>query len=172
MIISEKEENYFQKATSCHVCGENYKKSDIFVIDHYHVTGMYRESAHNSCNRSFKLTFKIPVIFHHLRVHDFHLIKQEIGNFNKILMSFVIIWYKAFMISDLVFIDSFQFMSSSLSELADNLSKESFHQVKNTLSSDALEFIIKKQYIPMIIWMVFGDSKRRSYRRKINSILN
>ena len=49
------------------------------------------------------------------------------------------------MISDLVFIDSFQFMSSSLSDLADNLSKESFHQAKNTLSSDALEFIIKKK---------------------------
>ena len=68
------------------------QKSDIFVIDHCHVTGMYRGSAHYSCNRSFRLTFKIPVIFHHLRVHDSHLIMQEIGKFNKILMSFVIIW--------------------------------------------------------------------------------
>ena len=44
----------------------------------------------------------------------------------------------AFMISDLVFIDSFKFMSSSLSNLANNLSKESFHHAKNDFNSDAL----------------------------------
>ena len=37
----------------------------------------------------------------------------------------------AFMISNLVFIDSFPFMSSKLSDLADNLSKESFRHAKN-----------------------------------------
>ena len=46
------------------------------------------------------------------------------------------------MISDLLFIDSFQFMSSSLSNLANNLSKESFHHAKNDFDSDALKLII------------------------------
>ena len=53
------------------------------------------------------------------------------------------------MISDLVFIDSFQYMSCSLSELADNLSKESFHHAKNEFNSDVLDLII-----PMITWIV------------------
>ena len=76
----------------------------------------------------------------------------------------------AFMISDLVFIDSFKFMSSSLSNLANNLSKESFHHAKNDFNSDALNK--KKESIPMITWMVLTDSKRRSYHRKMNSVLN
>ena len=78
----------------------------------------------------------------------------------------------AFMINDLVFIDSFQFMSSSLSNLANNLSIESFHHAKNSFNSDALELIIKKESIPMITWMVLAHAKRKSYRRKMNSILN
>ena len=68
--------------------------------------------------------------------------------------------------------DSFQFMSSSLSDFANNLPKESFHNVENGFNSDALELIIKKESIPMIAWMVLVDSKRRSYRRKMNSILS
>ena len=50
--------------------------------------------------------------------------------------------YKAFMISDLVLVDFFQSMSSSLSNLANNLSKESFHHAKNYFNSDAFELII------------------------------
>ena len=49
------------------------------------------------------------------------------------------------MISDLVFIDSFQFMNISLSDLANNLSKESFHHTKNDFNSNVLELMIKKR---------------------------
>ena len=99
---------------------------------------------------------------------------QEIGKFNKTI-NFIpdnMERYMTFMISDLVFIDSIQFMSSSLSNCANNLSKESFHHAKNGFNSDALEFIIKQESIPMITWMVLTDSKRRNYQRKMNSILN
>ena len=82
---------------------------------------------------------------------------QEIGKFNKNINVIPnnMERYMAFMISDLVFKDSFQFISSSLSDLADNSSKESFHHAKNELNSDSLELIIKKESIPMIIW-IFG----------------
>ena len=44
-----------------------------------------------------------------------------------------------FMISDLVFIDSFQFMGSSLSNIAYNVPKESFHHAKNYFNSEFLD---------------------------------
>ena len=74
------DENDFQTATSCHICGNKYIESDVRVRDHCHVTGKYRGSAHESCNLNFKLTDKIPVIFHNLKGYDSHFIMQEIGS--------------------------------------------------------------------------------------------
>ena len=137
------------------------------------MTEKYRGSAHNTCNISFRLSNKIPIIFYNLGEYVDHLIMQEIGKFNKTINVIPnnIEGYVAFMISDLVFIDSFQFINSSLSDLGNNLSKESFHHAKNVFNSGALELIIKKESIPMITWMVLDDSTR-SYRRKMNPILN
>ena len=72
----------FKKASKCHICDKEYSETDIRVSDHCHVTGKYRGSAHQDCNVNFKLTDKIPVIFHNLRDYDSHFIMQEIGEFN------------------------------------------------------------------------------------------
>ena len=66
---------------------------------------------------------------------------QEIGKANKTINGIPnkIDKYMAFMISGLVFIDSFQFMSSSLSNLANNLPKDGFTRIKNGFSSVALD---------------------------------
>ena len=83
MIISEKERFDFENAKLYHICNKEYNNKDAPVRDHCHVTGKYRGSAHNVCNRSYRLTNKSPVIFHNLRGYDLHLIMQEIGKFNK-----------------------------------------------------------------------------------------
>ena len=51
--MTQENENDFQKATSCHICGKQYNKSDLRVRDHCHVTGKFRGSAHNLCNLNF-----------------------------------------------------------------------------------------------------------------------
>ena len=71
----------------------------------------------------------------------------------------------AFVTGDLFFIDAFQFVSSSLSNLATYLPKEKFTHTKNEFSADALNKK-KKDSIPMITWMVFINSKRKSYHQK------
>lgn len=81
----------------------------------------------------------IPVIFRNLRGYDNHFIMQEIGQIVKKKtiqlknrwnsMLFQTIWkkYVAFMLSDhLVFLDSFQFVSSSLDKRVSNLPNEAF----------------------------------------------
>ena len=84
--------------------------------DHCHVTGKYRGSAHDACNRSYRLTNKFYVIFHNLRGYDSHLIMLEIGKFNMDInvKPNNVEKYMAFMSDrNLIFIDSFQFMNQS-----------------------------------------------------------
>ena len=85
---------------------KSIQKKMFLLRDHYHVTGKYRGSAHNTCNRSFRLSNKIPIIFHNSRGYDGHLIMQEIGQFNKTINVIPnnMERYMSFMISDLVFI--------------------------------------------------------------------
>ena len=117
---------------------------DVRVRDHCHITGKYRGSAHQDCNINYRLTDKIPVIFHSLKGYDSdHLIMQTIGeiankhtcknkkgeekqmNINVIPNNME--KYMAFMLgTHLVFSDSLQFMSSSLDKLVSNLPNDAF----------------------------------------------
>lgn len=81
--MTQFDEEQFQKEIKCHICDKKYKSNDIRVRDHCHITGVYRGSAHQDCNLNFKLTDKIPVIFHNLRGYDSHFIMQEIGQIVK-----------------------------------------------------------------------------------------
>ena len=68
--MSDKDEQIFNKAKECHICGRSYKQKDITIRDHCHITGKYRGSAHQDCNfNHFRLKvdkIKIPVIFQNL----------------------------------------------------------------------------------------------------------
>ena len=95
--------------------------------DHCHVTGRFRGAAHWNCNSNFQLTKKVPVIFHNLRGYDSHLIFSELNKFD-VKISVIpngLEKYMAFFLSkNLVFIDSVQFLNSTLDKLVKNLSDE------------------------------------------------
>ena len=74
--MTEADEKEFQNADICHICGNKYTEEDTRVRDHCHISGKYRGSAHQSCNINFRLTYKIPVVFHNLRGDDSHFIMQ------------------------------------------------------------------------------------------------
>ena len=143
------------------------KKGDAPVRDHCQVTGKYRGSAHANCNLSYRLTHKIYIIFHNLRGYDSHLIMQEIGKFSKDInvIHNSMVKYIAFMIGYLIFTDSFQFMNQSLSDLANNLPEDGFYHIENEFGSNNLELMTKKVYIPMIIWMILINSKKKGYHQ-------
>ena len=116
------------------------------------------------CPEIKKHEIKIPVIFHNLRGYDSHFIMQEIG---QIVKDNTYVYkgktrqmrinaipnnmekYMAFMLGDnLVFIDSFQFMSSSLDKLASNLPKEKLKFLSKALNGKKLELVSKKGVYP------------------------
>ena len=108
---------------------------------------------------------KIPVIFHNLRGYDSHFIMQEIGaivkkhtyknkkgedkqmNINAIPNNME--KYMAFMLGNhLTFIDSFQFISSSLEKLVSNLPKEAFKYTTQKFNDKKLDLISQKGVYP------------------------
>ena len=81
-VVMSAEEERFQLSNSCWICDELFDVGDENVRDHCQITGKYRGAAHWSCNANLKLSKKILVIFHTLRVYDSHFIIKEISEFD------------------------------------------------------------------------------------------
>ena len=81
------------------------------------MTGKFRGAAHWSWNINLQLTKKVPIIFHNLRGYDTHLVFDDLKKFDvKIdVIPNGLKKYMAFILNkNLDFIDSMQFMNSSL----------------------------------------------------------
>ncbi|CAB3991349.1 Gastrula zinc finger [Paramuricea clavata] len=142
MVITPKEEAEFLVTRNCHICG--YDLCEDRVRDHDHVTGKYRGAAHNICNLKYRITWKVPVVFHNLRGYDSHLIMQEIGKFKmdvNVIPNNMEKYISFSLDKNLVFIDSIQFMASSLEALVSNLSPEDFRIVVTQKGVFPYEFL-------------------------------
>ena len=166
--MTEENEQEFKKTKECHICDKKYTQKDIRVRDHCHITGKYRGSAHQECNLKLRINpkeIKIPVILHNLRGYDSHFIMQEIGaivkkhayknnkgeekqmNINAIPNNME--KYMAFMLGNhLTFIDSFQFMSSSLDKLVSNLPAEALKYTSERFQKEKLNLMTRKGIYP------------------------
>ena len=78
-VMTEDDERSFKSSNKCWICGGLFAERDNKARNHDHVTGKYRGFAHGDCIISFKLTKKIPIIFHDLRGYGSHFVMQEIG---------------------------------------------------------------------------------------------
>ena len=113
----------FENSTKCWICNNYYIGDDVKVQDLCHITGKYRGSTHRDCSINVKLNNKISVVFHNQKNYDSHLIMEKLGKFNlKInVIPNALERYTSFSINNkLSFIDSFQFLSSSLDSLVKN----------------------------------------------------
>ena len=130
-----------------YICKKRFSSNDnnkkyYKVRDRCHYTGKYKGADHDICNLRYKTPKEIPVLFHNGSTYDYHFTMKELeeefeiqfeclgeNKENYITLSAPIkeerdygktITYK------IKFIDSFRFMSSSLSSLVGNLS-DGFH---------------------------------------------
>ena len=158
--LTKEEKINYNDQQICYICKKEFDKSDKKhhkVRDHCHYTGKYRAAAHNICNLRYKVPKEIPIVFHNGSTYDYHFIIKELvkefeGNFDclgentekyitfsvplkkKIENKNLEITYK------IKFIDSFRFMSSSLSKLVDNLS-EGIHNNKCSDCKSNLDYV-------------------------------
>ena len=189
LVMTEDNEMRFKLMDKCHICGEKYTDKDVRVRDHCHITGRFRGSAHQECNPKLRIkpeNLKIPVIFHNLRGYDSHFIMQQIG---KIANAYAykdkpltinaipnnMEKYMAFMLGNhLTFIDSFQFMSSSLDKLINNLPKEYLIYTSQVFKGKKLDLISKKGVYPYYFMDSFEkfDQTELSTKEQFYSTLN
>ena len=185
--LTIKEEIYHNKQKICFICTKDFNKNDKKqqkVRDHCHYTGKYRGAAHNICNLRYKVPKEIPVVFHNGLTHDYHLIIKELvkefeGNFEclgkntekyitfsvtlkkKIENKNIEITYR------IKFIDSYRFMSSSLSKLVDNLS-ERIHYNKCADCESCLDYV-RSTKNEKLIFKCFNCEQY--YKKKFNKDL-
>ena len=168
LVMTEDDEQRFRTMDRCHICGEKYTDKDVRIRDHCHITGTFKGSAHQECNLKLRIkpeNIKIPVIFHNLRGYDSHFIMQQIGeiakkhaytnkkgekqdlNINAISNNME--KYMAFMLgNNLTFIDSFQFMGSSLDKLVSNLPKDDLIYTSQVFKGKRLNLMSQKDVYP------------------------
>ena len=151
--LIEEVKNWHNMQKVCHICkkvfrtGYNNKKYHK-VKDHSRYTGEYRGAPHDICNLRYKIPKEIPVVFHNGSKYDYHFIIKKLAeeqfeeefeclveNTEKYI-TFSVPIKKEITKKDkddndkitkisykIKFLDSYRFMSCSLSSLVTNLSE-------------------------------------------------
>ena len=133
------------------ICKKLIDNDDEKVRDDCHVTGKFTGAPHWSCNINLQSTKKVTVIFHNLGGYDSHLIFCELKKFDVGIqvIPYSLEKYMAFFLNkNLVFIDSMQFMNSSLEKLVKNLADDDFKYLTEEFVSENLELLKQKDAYP------------------------
>ena len=104
---------------------------------------------HRDCSVNVKLNHKTPAVFDNLKIYDFYLIMQEASRFNlKINVTpNGLEKYASLTINNkLSFIDGFQFLSSSLDRLVQNLGKDGFKYLSQEFDNNVLDLVKQKGF--------------------------
>ena len=142
LVLSPLEQHVFDIATHCPKCNVEFKMEgkERKVRDHCHITGKYRGPLCCTCNNRLRLKRRtLPVVFHNFKGYDSHLIcKQAIGLMSGWTLKVIPTTHEKYMslrasvlvgktskgrnrYFNILFLDSFQFLSSSLAALVDIL---------------------------------------------------
>ena len=165
MDLTPEEEYRYYRARVCYLCSKRFEKDK--VRDHDHYTGKYRGAACNQCNLNYKVPNFIPVFFHNLTSYDCHLFIKTMSNVGSCIarteekyISFSkkvkvelddektkINKKQKFKSISLRFLDSLNFMNSSLDKLSSSLSKDQFKIVLKLIGSIPRKGIYPYDYI-------------------------
>ena len=162
--LTKKEEKKHNKQEAFYICKEGFSTDDSNkkyhkVRDHCHYAGKYRGAAHDICNLRYKIPKEIPVVFHNGSTYDYHFIIKELakefegefeclGENTEKYITFSVPIEKEITKKDKIsykikFIDSYRFMSTSLSNLVSNLS-EGLHNVRCIDCKYCLDYMTTK----------------------------
>ena len=167
MVITEKEQEQFNQASDCWICGKKLNLEDR-VRDHCHYTGRYRGAAHNKCNLKYSKPNNISVFFHNLAGYDSHLFIKKLGvtegyidcipnneenyiSFSKTIKTGEYInksgetknkYFK------IIFKDSMKFLNSSVEALVNNLPNDGFKNLEKHFKPEHVKLLKQKGFFP------------------------
>lgn len=164
--LTSEEKNKIEHSEICYICDNklNGKK----YIDYCWYTGIYNGVAHEHCSQKFNTPSFLPVFLHNLSNYDAHFIIKALnfvdGNIELLPQNKekYISFSKCFKINNryvkIRFLDSFKFMSSSLSSLANNLKDEQFIELKKCFKYTEDFNLLKRKGIYPYEYMKSFDS--------------
>ena len=167
MVITPEEQEQFNQASNCWICGELLNLQDR-VRDHCHYTGRYRGAAHNRCNLKFSKPNNISVFFHNLSGYDSHLFIKKLNttmgtidcipnneenyiSFSKTIKTGEYINKKGETKNEyfkIVFKDSLKFMASSLEVLVNNLPEGTLNNLEKYFTAEQVKLLKQKGFFP------------------------
>ena len=196
--LTKQEKKIHRKQKKCYICKKKFSTDDkkhYKVKDHCNYTGKYRGAAHNICNLRYKIPKENSVVFHNVSTYDCHFIIKELteefngkfeclGENTEKYITFSVPVKKQIIKVDkdgndkivdisykIEFIDSFRFMSSSLSNLVDNLS-EGLHSDKCTDCKSSLDYMTIKDDQENCTQFIFRCFEcKKNYKKKFNKEL-
>ncbi|KAL4090133.1 hypothetical protein QTP88_025032 [Uroleucon formosanum] len=165
-----------EAATHCNLCQIEFSPpAEVLhrkTADLCHFSGGYRQALCNMCNQKLQAPSFVPCYFHNLSNYDAHLIVTELGhdtqsirvipNTEEKYISFSKYVSNTFKIR---FIDTFRFMNSSLSSLAENLITPQlghFRETAKVFSSEDMTLVTRKGVYPYEYtdtWQKLQDTK-------------
>ena len=121
------------------MCNCRFSEENPKILEHNHWTNKYRGAACKSCNAKEGKSKRVPVIFHNGSRYDFHFLIEELlkykDKYNKVEIlakdseNYISISYGNYY-TNLVFLDSYRFMSSSLDNISKGMKDEDFKIMK------------------------------------------
>ena len=174
MSWSERQQLLSTENLICCLCQEHVSHKKEMVIQHCHYSGQVYGIAHFRCNLKIRRPNFLPVFFHNLARYDAHHIFKNLqlaSNEKLSAISRTDETYTSFSISVKTdeyknkfnvkvpfyshnhFLDSFQFMSQGLDNLAKTLQHENFElsrEVFGNLNDDEFISVTRKGFFPYI----------------------
>ena len=165
MVFDEAVKELHESVNECYACGEEFDGDK--VRNHCHYTGRYRGALHSKCNLRLKRTRTIPVFFHNLTGYDCHLFVKRLADspgsvdciprneekyitFGKNVLVDTIVKddKEVNLYSRLKFVDTMNFMRTSLKKLVGNLDRPNFKHTGRYFQGDELGLMLRKGIYP------------------------
>lgn len=158
IIMSEEQRTIHEEKTECDLCKSGFTNENKKVADHNHLSGKFRFTLCNTCNLKLQKPNFVPCFLHNLSNYDAHFIVTELGYDTHSISvipnseeKFISFSKKIYLDFSIRFIDTFRFMSSSLSTLASNLVTSDFSKFRETakvFTAEDLPLVTRKGVYP------------------------
>ena len=177
--LTKEQENSYNLDNNCHICQKVIGEFEIKCMDHNHTNGEYRGPSHLICNINYVDPKNIPVIIHNLKNFDSNLILKELNQdyFKKCkVIPKTTEKFMSFSLDNVKFLDSYQFLSTSLDSLVNNLRYSGLQSFKITkfvferkygkIQNEILDILLRKSTYPYEYINSFEKFEEKQFLRK------